>query len=129
MRKRDAFAVATTLALLQTGGIALAQPGPPSAPSGASEAAFRASFPMEGKAFLARVNQKLAEARAQIEAMLAKSKACDEDKAKVRQKFERLAAGVRSAAESAAADGEVTRAEAYKVRARANHLRREMRRR
>jgi hypothetical protein len=120
-----AAAVASTCLLACD--LATAAASPPAASAVAQDAQSTASFPMKGEDFVARVNERLAQAEAQLEAKLAKSKASESDKAEVRRRFKSGVAKVRSAAQAAAADGTVTREEAKQVRALARELRSTMR--
>jgi hypothetical protein len=80
------------------------------------EARKKASFPMSGDGFKAKVEARLKKAETRLERMLEKRKAPAETKERVRSRFTEVAGKIRKAAAAAAKDGTVSKEEAAKVR-------------
>ena len=80
-------------------------------------------FPMDGAAFVAKLEKRLERVAARIEKRLERSDKSDEAKERIRRRFLAGAEKVRTAARDAAADGTVTREEAQRVRELAKRVR------
>ena len=86
-------------------------------------------FPMGGAKFKAHVNKRLTRVKARIQQRLEKKNVPKAKRAEILSKFSKHALALRAAAQTAAADGQVTKEEAKRVRKLARTMRKKMRRR
>lgn len=86
-------------------------------------------FPMAGAKFKAHVNKRITRIKARIERRLEKKNVPKAKRAEILSKFSKHALAMRAAAQTAAADGQVTKEEAKRVRKLARTMRKKMKRR